>query len=73
MYRDNLTSRQAFTHIALVCLLVWGVGMEHEVKDLSREELEDGLNMVIQELDGLGGMHHAEGAETVKVTSNVQQ
>ena len=49
--------------------------MAHEVKDLSREELTEGLNMILQELKSTGGAEHAEGSASVKVnlTPNAQQ
>jgi len=44
------------------------LGMVHEVKDLSREELNDGLDVIIQELNAAGESFKA--SQTVKITSN---
>lgn len=51
------------------------LGMAHEVKDLSREELTEGLEIIVQELKSKGGGEHAEGSASAKVNlaPNAQQ
>ena len=51
-----------------VCVRVACVGLVHEVKDLSREELNDGLDVIIQELNAAGESFKA--SQTMNVTSN---